>query len=300
VAESLAAALAPADPELRVEAFPRQSAVAPGGLGNLVKLPLGLHLRSGRRALLLDAAGKPLDEPFVRLRAIRRSELGAPVEAAGTGGRCQPPGAPVQRPAPAHPEAPAWTEADLEASPAVGPVYRGCSVVRALVERVLATRSVDRQTLITLVHTLGHSEDGVRAVNYLCDRVSGFPAEQRMGAPHRGHPTSCARIRQRHRQVADEVGCACPLPVPPGGYAHPLLHRAAESPPAPRDDLDELLSRLGLLVERHGEMNAEVSALRRAVVERLAEVPDRRWRVAGGEWCLDSENGIPVLTWEAG
>jgi len=57
----LAAALAPLPREITVEVFPRQGSVARGGLGNLIKLPLGIHRRTGRpsRIILPDGADHP-------------------------------------------------------------------------------------------------------------------------------------------------------------------------------------------------------------------------------------------------
>jgi tetratricopeptide (TPR) repeat protein len=55
-----------------IELFPKQSRVAGQGLGNLIKLPLGVHRLTNRRALLLDpATGEPFPE---QLRALGRYE----------------------------------------------------------------------------------------------------------------------------------------------------------------------------------------------------------------------------------
>lgn len=37
-----------------VEVFPKQSAVGEGGIGNLIKIPLGIHKKTGRRCVLVD------------------------------------------------------------------------------------------------------------------------------------------------------------------------------------------------------------------------------------------------------
>lgn len=57
---------------LRLEFFPRQPARRGKGLGNLIKLPLGVHRRTGRRGMLLDAQGQPASDPFALLRGVRR------------------------------------------------------------------------------------------------------------------------------------------------------------------------------------------------------------------------------------
>jgi len=60
----------PLPPEVTVEVFPKQSRVAAGSLGNLIKLPLGVHRVTGRRSLLVDGSGQPLPDPFARLRSL--------------------------------------------------------------------------------------------------------------------------------------------------------------------------------------------------------------------------------------
>lgn len=293
-------ALGPADADLRVEAFPKQGQVRPDGLGNLVKLPLGLHLRSGRRADLLGEGGEPLADPWPVLRSAPRiglEELERVVPAA------PPAAAPVEAgdgpPAPPVAERP-WNEGDFDASPTVGAVLRGCAVLREVVRDTLASRRVSREAAMALNHALGHLPDGPRAVNYLYDRVPGAAPELRMGAPHRGSPVSCARIRQRLAGVADRVGCDCAFDVRPGGYAHPLLHLEALPPAAPpRPGLDDLLDAYGRLLERRRAIDAELAQARGELVGALARVPDRRWRRPGGEWVLTEDGGLPVLRWEA-
>ena len=137
-----------------------------------------------------------------------------------------------------------FSEADFEASPEVGPVFRGCAVVRSIIEQTLRERRITRDEAVVLAHSLGHGPDGVRAVNYVFDRVPGMAAELKMGSPHRGSPVSCQRVRQRVPDHARKVGCDCPFTPRPGEYANPLLHRTevrSARPDAGGASLDELL-----------------------------------------------------------
>lgn len=308
VGRRLVTRLRPASPRLAVELFPKQAQVREGGTGNLVKLPLGLHLGSGRRAVLLDDAGQPLVDPFLRLRGVRRASLAA-LEAK-LADVAEAPEEPASGPAPtptpsppavAAPSEPEWTEADYDASPRVAAVLRGCAVVREIVRRALADRAMDRDSAVVLAHSLGHFPDGPRAVNYALGRVPGFSAEAHMGAPHRGSPVSCARVRQRVPDVVARVGCDCTLSPGPGEYPNPLLHATdAPAQPAPDRSLDAACEAYGRLLDRQRVVEEEVGAMRRALVARLAGVPDRRWRTHGGEWVLDDIDGMPVLRWAPG
>ncbi len=295
--QAMLAALRPRSTKLALEFFPKQARVGPDGLGNLVKLPLGLHLVSGRRAVLLDDSGVPLPDPWPRLRSVRRVALPAPLAPLPPGSLS--PSAPEVAPFAPAPGPADWTEADFEASPEVGPVYRGCPVIRSLVEQAVRERRLSRDEAVVLEHSLGHGPDGVRAVNYTTGRIPGWPAELRMQSPHRGSPVSCARVRQRVPGHARRVGCDCAFALKPGEYANPLLHRA-ELHPKPRDPgLDDTLEQLARAEDRLRTVRAEVAALRARAAARLAEVPGHRWAVGGGEWALVEEDGVPQLRWTA-
>lgn len=297
-ARTTAAALRPASSRLHVESFPKQGSVRTGGVGSLVKLPLGLHLRSGRRAALLDDAGAPVAAPFERLRVVTRVALPAPpvsdnpADNIAAADAAEPPLVPAPLPG-------EWSEADFDASPQVGPVLRGCALLRATVEAALADRRLSHDAAVVLAHSLGHLPDGVRAVNYVYDRVPGFPPAQRLGSLLRGSPASCARIRQRLPDLAARFPCECPAAVGPGQYAHPLLHGELEAARAPATrSLDETLEALARAQDRLRQVQDEVARIRATATEALQRVPGRRWAAGGGEWVLKDDEGIPVLRWE--
>jgi hypothetical protein len=61
-----------------IEIFPKQDRVPPGGLGNLIKVPLGVHLTSGRRSCFLDPGTfEPIDaaRAIASLRPVRLEAL---------------------------------------------------------------------------------------------------------------------------------------------------------------------------------------------------------------------------------
>jgi len=65
------------------EVFPKQDRVGADGLGNLVKLPLGVHRRTGKRCLFLDDDLAPLQDQAVALMDLykRRVSVSAVPEA---------------------------------------------------------------------------------------------------------------------------------------------------------------------------------------------------------------------------
>jgi len=231
---SLRAVLAPTDPLLHLEFFPKQARVRGGGLGNLVKLPLGVHKVSGRRAALLDGRGRPESRPFEAMARIRRLEVsrlpalrarlqrlvGEPAGDAGGGAEIEVrPSTPPRRPAP-----PPWTVEDFGRDSEIAGVLAGCAVLRRLVDRAVAADGLPHDAVTALRHTLGHLDAGPRAVNFLLERLPGVPEEQRLQRVLRGHPASCETLRRRVPGTARRVGCDCAFGGLLATYPNPLLH----------------------------------------------------------------------------
>ncbi len=59
--------------EINMEVFPRQAVSGGKGYGNLIKLPLGIHRRSGRKSVFLDQYGNPADDQIKHLLNIRKN-----------------------------------------------------------------------------------------------------------------------------------------------------------------------------------------------------------------------------------
>jgi tetratricopeptide (TPR) repeat protein len=291
----------PTDPNLQLEAFPKQAQIKEGGLGNLIKLPLAVHLRTSRKAVLLDASGNPLTDPWPRLRQIKRASeslfyrIPTPPPASPPPPQVQP------RPSPAPAVEPrGWNEADYDADPEIGTLTARCPVIASILKGVLEERRLKREAALVLQHTVGHLPNGPRAVNYAFDRVPGFPSEQRMGAPLRGSPVSCAKIRQRVPEVAGQVPCDCVFEEKAGEYPHPLRHLEHPLPaPTPTIGIEDLLDAYGRLLERQRLIDNEVAEARRRAAAALSKIPDRRWRKESGEWVLEDQEGFPVLKWVA-
>jgi len=59
-------------PEIHVECFPKQGFLRPGSLGNLIKLPLGVHRRTGRPSKFLLPDNRHVEDPLSLLRDYKR------------------------------------------------------------------------------------------------------------------------------------------------------------------------------------------------------------------------------------
>ncbi|HEY9070459.1 MAG TPA: CRISPR-associated primase-polymerase type A1, partial [Candidatus Ozemobacteraceae bacterium] len=237
--------------ELHWELFPKQDHVEPDGLGNLVKLPLGIHRRSMKRALFLDPGSfRPADDQARAFLAHRRLDPAALGEILG---RMTLSGEGTELPAmdaEPHPVM-AATADDLPATPEshdgrgdpalaleiiiplparfpepIEALFAGCRLLGSVVSRALsgaALDSAERHVLVYLLAPLG--DDGRICLHQVLNRQPGYDPngvnrEIRAVPPN---PMSCAKTRRLLPALASEVGCDCQFRVPAGCYPSPVV-----------------------------------------------------------------------------
>lgn len=248
LAERLLARLPALPPEVSVEVFPKQAQLRPEQLGNLIKLPLGVHRVTGRRSLFLHADGTAEADPIEALRTvplIDRDSLASliaqmPASAAsGPNGRARsrtgqdngieaddvtPWDDGSRRPSgpmPVSYEPPAYRlDEDVEAQT----LLARCSVLRDIVGRAHTQGTLSHEERSVVTYTMGHLTLGAAAVNAVLDHVPGHDPTERLKSPLRGHPTSCPKIRTKVSAVAERVGCACAFGAGAAAYPTPLIH----------------------------------------------------------------------------
>ena len=318
-------AVGPVEPGLHLEFFPKQGKRRGKGLGNLIKLPLGVHRKSGRRSLLLDAEGKPADKPFEMLSSVKRiprkrlyslvSELKAsclaPEEAPPWLGESErlesmrmegekidllPP--PPERP-------PSWTEADFELDPEVSRLLSSCPVLRALRKRADEHRKLSHDERIVLIHSMGHLHAGPPAVNYLLEKCVNIGPRAFMKSRLRGSPISCLKIRKRVPAITSRVDCNCAFEFAEGQYPTPLLHlrgldrkEKRKGKKETKKSTEEIALLYAHLLRKTEELEEEVREARSALLARLERTETGEIACPGGRFVLRKEKDtLPYIEW---
>ncbi len=314
-------------PEFSLEFFPKQSKRTGKGLGNLIKLPLGIHQRTGYRSVLLDAQGRPLTDPYAALRNVSRLSrdefLALADRLKGTAPATSDPREEAERPAEEEPSEeepsvplwppdapPPWTEADFETDRPVRHLLARCPVLAALKEKVAEHRQLSHDEQVVLIHTMGHLPGGPQAVNYLLHQCIDFAPEMLMKSRHQGNPISCPKIRKRIGHITRTVPCCCDFSFAPNHYPTPVLHLETLPPepgpspsPSPgggddREAIEHLIRRYTVIVHRREELDAQWRELHDAVCRRLAALPDRSVTTEAGRFYLVTRDGVESLEWE--
>lgn len=312
---------APRDPDLQAEFFPKQETVGPG-VGNLIKLPLGIHRRTGRWSRLLHLDGTAADDPHALLRAhprLSREGLRAAIVAMkqvplllprNQDARHGEPGderdAVAEGPAPPAPP-PVWTAADFQTNPEIAHLLRHCPVLDALRLNVERHQRLTHEEQVVLAHSLGHSSSGVLAVNFLLDRCIDAGPTGRLQSPLAGNPISCPKIRKRIPHVTASVPCNCRFEFAPDHYPTPRLHLRtlqASASSAPRQtepawDPVERARALALLRRQRRDLDRQIESVEQELVAHLAREGLGELPVDEGVFRLHSpEGGLPTLVWE--
>ncbi len=213
----LVRAVSPLPEGIRVEEFPNRDRVRTEAVGPLVKLPLGVHSKTGRRCALLDERGEPLADPFAALREL--TWLPADL---------------LSQQRPAGSDAPKTPEAT-----AIGPRARrlleGCRVLGYLAKRAEQTSYLNHRERLTLLCCLGHlGDEGRAALHTIIGHTYNYRREVTDRHTDRmpEYPISCPKVRELHPEAGVEGSCACQFDLRGRGYPTPVLHalRPAEVP----------------------------------------------------------------------
>lgn len=303
---------------LHLEFFPKQAGRQGKGLGNLIKLPLGIHRRTGHRALLLDDAGNALAAPLTALRSVPRlprAQLYAAIErlkqlaaAAGPTAAAAPaalaPAAPepgkTGPPAPA--PAPAWTDADFATDPRFKHLLQRCPVLAELKRTADENRQLSHEEQLVLIHTLGHIAGGPQAVNYLFAKCVDVGPEKFLKDTLKGNPVSCPSIRKKIGHITRRLPCNCPFDFAPDRYPTPVLHLLTLEirlpPPPAAADAETLARRYANCHQRLVEARREHEELQTALFAVLRTLPDRSVSCPGGRYVLIDKDGVEELLWQ--
>lgn len=230
--------LGPLPEHISVEFFPKQSRLEHDKLGNLIKLPLGIHRVTGKRCLFLDEKGRPFKDAFAPLhhpqKASRQAVQALLQEVSAVSSRPSPRG-----------ETRSGRDAnqaqDLSGfgyermshvpDPTVHPddspelqwLLGHCPVLRELVTAIEAGKLLSPDAQHVLLYTVGHLPSGPSLLRHLLGSIlnalpAAFPTTRL-----KGYPMSCPKIRRRVPEVAGSVDCHCVFGET-GSYPNPLLH----------------------------------------------------------------------------
>lgn len=190
----------------QLEVFPKQDRLSGKGLGNLVKLPLGIHRLSGKPSFFLDCHGRTTE---AQLDFLRKAEIDSPD---GLRASKQAAGKIV-----VHPRWKEWAET----FPGLAAIESRCPPLAQLISACRQGNDLSVREEKVLYQTIGFLGEAKKALHHLLGSHSEYNphmVDYRLGRL-RGKPMGCRRIHS----LLEFSGEFCRFEGAVE-YEHPLLH----------------------------------------------------------------------------
>ena len=227
----------------QLEIFPKQDRLTGKGLGNLVKLPLGIHRVTGKRSFFVLAGSRERERQLSVLAGIRPTAGEKILKLAMEAERAEV----IVHPASAR---------LAERFPELFHLQQACDVISGLVSGCLAGKDPGERGRKVLISTIGHMAQGRYMLHHLLSKTADYnrPLLDYEISRLRGSPLGCKRIHSLMGR--GEGGLDCAFELKKGEYAHPLLHLESwetDKPHLPKagriEDLQDALLNLKAAVE---------------------------------------------------
>jgi group II intron reverse transcriptase/maturase len=207
-----------------VELFPGRDHLKPDKPGDLIKLPLGINLKSGRFSRFINRDGKYPDQgqALHTIRPITKKKLDSLLERAdAVAGAAKPASTPVT----------SVKMSELESVPARGPirkVTKNCEIMRYFINKAQKISHLTHVERVTLLHVFGHLGDEGKAfvhrVIACCMNYNPNYTQEQIERI-KPSPISCPRIKEIFSQITVSLKCNCYFGVlPEGVYPTPVLY----------------------------------------------------------------------------
>lgn len=215
-------------PEISVEIFPKQNFVKHDGTGNLVKLPLGIHLANGKRSFFVDKKNSEIKDVDGYLKKIERASEQKLLEYLNyyrisdiyERYSDKPQALPKETVSFKNIVEPYNIDADKEFQYLI---FK-CPVLKEIYQNALKKNELTYDEMIIVAHSIGHLESGVDAVNYIYSKCFNISPDKFLKSRLKGNPISCAKIRTKVPEITSTVNCNCQFNNIEGLYPNPTLH----------------------------------------------------------------------------
>ena len=257
--------------DINVECFPNRSKVKDGKMGQLIKIPWGIHSRTGRRTQFLDEQLSPYSVQNQLLEKI-----------------CCFPSEKIKRAAAAFcgeettekiKEIPIDETLLENCEENIRIVVESCGLIRYLCNKAKSTGYLSHQERLTLCYVFGHlGEAGKEFIHKIMEYTMNYQytVTEKFIQKLPAKPISCIKLREQYKQLTAEIGCNCRLKKIKNCYPSPVLHALKESEQE-QEDITLPISRT-LTKENQKKMYEEINIHKRTeeLAGKLVELKKQR------------------------
>lgn len=207
-----------------IEYFPNKTRLKPGKYGQAIKLPYGIHSKTGERSYFIDEDGIKVENLNLFLDSLAKNSLSTikKVLAANTGYKEKQPGQKVDENLDAFPDI----------SENVREVLNKCNLMRYLCQKAAKTGYLTHFERLSILYVFAHlGEDGrqfihtvmANTLNYQYNITDRFINK----CPEK--PISCIKLREQYKKITAEYGCSCTFKRTKNCYPSPVMHAISRS-----------------------------------------------------------------------
>lgn len=214
--------------EIVIEFFPDDRRIRAGKAGQSIKLPLGIHSKSGMAGYFFDENIRQVTELSLYFKNIAKFSLGAVKRIIGMHTeKMEDTGLRSER---------TILDRDLEGfgrlSTEVRTVLEKCNLMAYLCQKARKTGYLSHGERLSILYVFGHmGDEGKEFLHQVMSYTLNYQYQttERFINKMPEKPISCIKLREQYRQITAEIGCTCNFKRTKNCYPSPVLHALKSS-----------------------------------------------------------------------
>lgn len=204
---------------ISTEFFPNKTRLKPGKFGQVLKIPYGLHLKSGKQSFFLDEDYEKVTELNVFLDNISKISLSVlkRILASNSGWQENVETKTVDM----------NLDAFSESSENAVEILRKCSLMRYLCQKAQKTGYLTHFERLSILYVFGHlGEEGKQFVHQIMSFTLNYQYNmtEKFIRKIPDKPISCVKLRDQYKKLTAEFGCNCSFKRTKNCYPSPVMH----------------------------------------------------------------------------
>ncbi len=208
---------------ISVELFPKQSNLSGKKLGNLIKLPFGIHKKSGKRSFFVNKDKEAITSLNDFFNFVKKTSIKDFLDIYKN----------IEKDKPMTNESLIKNKkvVDLESSgfdilgdPELELLISKCKMLDFIVNKIVWEKECSDDEFNIVKHTLGHLKNGKKIINSILDMLKNTNEDLKLKKSLTGYPVGCKKLKQKVPEITARFDCKCDFNSNLKGYEHPLLH----------------------------------------------------------------------------
>lgn len=255
--------------KIQVEYFPNKTRIRNDKKGQVIKLPWGIHPKTGQRSFFLDYDFQKISPQVALLEDVARYSLNTIKKVVAANHNAEN-----------FDNEKKYTEVDknLEefeiVSDAVLAVMNSCNLIRFLCQKARRIHYLNHCERLSVLYVFGHmGDDGKEFIHKIMSFTLNYSYQitQKFILRCPEKPVSCLKLREQYKQISAEVGCSCGFRRTKNCYPSPVLHALKNS-----EDNNQITMPVSKTIptDKQKVIKNEINAVSRAqeLAEKMMEI----------------------------